>query len=423
MVYLTAARRWTHTREGLFLGAAMLLIAWTGPASGTSGNALLALSPAPATGGFDAQAYLQDPFGWPALAAEHPHGWGVAYISESPPPGWSRPFLLRGGGKASIDGSLHPGFGTALDEMLPAHSAAVLTLLSAPDSAACYPGKPNPYPLSRNGWLFVHDGVIDIEGIVLGAWRADWGPEWEAFKSSYPRDYNGNADSTRGNAGEIYFLALMFELSLAPDDVPAAFRRTLLRMSVLPGWEDWQFNAILQNTECTWALRYAPAQAEHYRLFYGLTTSGTYCIVDTLPAAGGEWEEVPNFSLAVLPSEGNVQILPIEFSEAPEHPAGGGRRQADSGQGQGGESALGIWLAVAESPSIGVVRLRYQTPVGSQGFLEIWDLEGRSLARVPVDGGAGSLEWNPMPGTPAGIVLARLRVGALQSRQRVLLLP
>ena len=402
------------TGSALCLAALLLFGAWCfTPAAALPGNSIMALCPASATGDFDVDAYIQDPSGWPAGAQEHPNGWSIAYGSQDPPPGWTRPFLIRGGAEASAGGDLHPRFQAALEEMLPVRNSAILALLSAPDTAACSAGKPNPHPFYRDGWLFAHDGVIDIEEITMQVWREDWwGAEWGAFKSTHPRDYDGNADSTRGNAGEIYFLALLYELAATLGDVQAAFRRTLMKMCVLQGCENWQFNAILQSPVCTWVLRYALAAEESYCLFYGLTTSGEYCIVDSLPGTGSGWVEIPNFSLAAIPSGGTAQIFPIELSAVP----------GESHRGARHEMGPLLRLRAVGSPCVGVLRLRYEVPIGSRGLLEIWDTEGRRLALLPVREGAGTVQWSPPPYQRSSVFLARLRADGSESQQRVVVL-
>ena len=389
----------------LCAGVFIAIVALVPTAGAGAGQALLALSPGPAAGDFDVDAYLLDPEGWAAQAADHPHGWAVAYRASAPPPGWERPFIMRGGGRAAGDGALHPRFDYALGEMLPTRAAALLALRNAPNPEACHPGQPNPHPLYRDGWLFAHDGQLAIEPVVTGIWRAEWGPPWESFRDLYPRDFNGNADSTRGNAGEIYFLTLLYDLHQAGGDLPTAVRRTLSRISSLPGAETWQLNAILQSADCTCAIRFAAASEEDYPLYWGLTTNAEYCLLDSLPQAGS-WEEIPNHSLAVFPAGGPVEISPIEFSAAPETPA-----------------LETLSLRILGAPSVGQVRLALEVPDGSLGLLELWDIEGRLLSRIPVPAGAMGLTWQPPAELGSGLILARLRAGAQKRSARVLLLP
>jgi hypothetical protein len=409
-----------ESRRVIRLGAAWfwwLLLSQLGiPALGaTPGNAFVALSPAPELGDFNMASYLQDPFGWPAQAAEHPDGWSVAYRSQNPPPGWERPFLLRGGGEAASGGVLHPRFSVALTEMLPVRTMGVVTMLAAPDSAACFPGKPNPQPFFREGYLFLHDGRVDIEAVTTGLWRLEGWPGWDAFKAAHPRDLNGNADTTRGNASEIYFLALLHEMAGAAGDVPTAFRRTLMKMSALPGWESWQLNAVLQNPGGTWALRYALSESERYPLYYGLTTAGEYCISDSLPVGASGWTEVPNFSLAVFPPGGPAEVLPMEFSAVTEPGS------EDSHDRAGGSAAAVLCLEILGSPAVGGLALRCSLQPSARGWLDIWDVTGRHLVRMPVEG-ESTVRWEPPADVGSGLLFARLQAGESTCRRRLLLL-
>ena len=362
----------------------------------TPGTAYVVLQPGPAAGSFDPGAWVTDPGAWPSLHAIHPDGWSVAYRAESPPPGWERPWILRGGGPAAGPGGLSPRFACALAEMLPARTSAMIALLEAPDSAACFPGKPNPFPLYRDGWLFLPDGYIDVEGVTRGLWRGNLGPSWEAFKLDHPRDYYGDGDARRGNAGEIYFLALLHELLAQPEDVPRAFFLTLARIAVLPGSEHWQCNAILQRPGCTWALRCAWAQEQRYPIYYGPTANGEYCVTDSLPPTGGPWVEIPNHTLAILPAAGEPSLRPVEFSGLP----GSEPHSAANTEG-------GLRLAFERTPARGAVHLRYELPE-APGRLELFDLQGRLLARAHLPAGRGTWIWQQPPAAATGLVLGRL---------------
>ncbi len=403
-------------RRALLAGRALLALALAPPAAvqAAPGTTYVVLQPGSAAGDFDAAAWLADPTGWPARSASHPDGWGVAYWALEPPPGWERPFVLRGGGPGAGAGALNPRLACALAEMLPARSGAAVALLDAPDSAACSPGKPNPFPLSRDGWLFIHDGFIGIEAVTNGLWQSDLGPGWGAFKLDHPRDYDGNSAASRGNAGEIYFLALLHELLAEPEDVPRALSLTLARMAGLAGAQRWQANAILQRPDCTWAVRYAWSDEELYPVYFGSTAQGEYCVTDSLPAAGGSWIEVPNRCLAVLPAGGQPTILPLEFDSlgdpaAPGDPAGLASR------------ARQPRLHFAQTPAAGRVRLRFEIPGGGAGRLELFDLQGRLLARAGLPVGRGDWTWNP-PAEVSGIVLGRLTCAAGKASARTLLL-
>jgi hypothetical protein len=301
--------------------------------------------------------------------------------------------------------------------MLADRAAGIVTMLAAPDSAACYPGKPNPHPFFREGWLFLHDGWLDIEAVTMGIWRLEGWPGWDAFKAAHPRDFDGNADSTRGNAGEIYFLALLHEIAGAAGDVPTAFRRTLLKMSALPGWDSWQLNAILQNAAGTWALRYALADSEHYPIYYGLTTAGEYCITDSLPTGASGWVEVPNYSLAVFPLGGAAEVIPIEFSAVTDGSRDDPARRPTGGS-EGVTAAVG--LHALGSPAVGTLRLRCQLPADTRGWLSLWDITGRELVRLPVEG-ERILAWKPPGDLASGLFFARLQAGGSCCWRRVLL--
>lgn len=355
----------------------------------------MVLQPGPTSGDFDAEAWISDPSAWLAQHVTHPDGWSVAYWSENPPAGYTRPFILRGGGPAVGPAGLSPRLACALAEMLPARTSAVVALLDAPDSAACYPGKPNPFPLEREGWLFLHDGYIDIEAVTTGLWRGNLGPGWADFKVDHPRDYHGDGDAGRGNAGEIYFLALLYELVAHPEDVPRALFLTLARMEALEGSAQWQCNAILHRPGCTWALRCAWADEERYPIYYGPTANGAYCVTDSLPPTGGPWVGIPNRTLAILPSTGEPSLLPVEFSElGPRVP------HAPSG------AADGPRLIFEGSPSCGAVRLQFELQ-HLPGVLELFDLQGRLLVRVGLPEDRGVWTWSP-PAQAGGIILGRL---------------
>ncbi len=390
------------------------LLIWSGSclASASPGSTFLALSPAPDPGDFDVAAYCTDPGGFAGLATQYPDGWSAAYRSAGPPAGWDRPFIIRGGGPASSGEILHPRFSCAVTEMLPVRVSGVMSLLQAMDPDACYPGKPNPQPLYREGFLFVHDGVIDIEPITTDVWLGNQDPDWVTFKLLHPRDYNGNGEPTRGNASEIYFLALLYEIQATPDDVPAAFQRTIALMRTIPGYAGWQFNAVLQNADCTWVLRHAlPGDPDTYRIFYGLTTAGEYCVTDHLPATGTGWVEMPNLTLGVFPAgEAPVFISMLDSSAEPES------RPADR------DAKIALSLMPLRSPARGRIELSYRTPPGASGSLQIWDLEGRSLANLTVRAGSGTVRWTPSPEQGSGLLMTRLSWEGAEQHRRILYL-
>jgi len=392
--------------------SAALVIALFGsvalPVAGAPGNAFLAVSPAPEAGTFDVDAYLQDSGGWPAWALTHAHGWGVAYRSATPPVGWTRPFVWRGGGPACFGGALQPRFAAALHEMLPVRESAVLTLLDPPAPEACSPGKPNPHAFERDGWLFVHDGVIDIEAITLQIWRADWGPAWRAFKRAHPRDYDGNGDSTRGNAGEVYGLLFLYELERGPGDEADALERTVGHLLGLEGAEGFQFNAVAQSPDGLWAVRYAPADPDLYPVYYGLTSRGEHCVVNALPEQGS-WQSLPNFALAHFPPEGPVEVralAPVAIDEGGAFPIPPG-------------AVPRIRLSIDATPSRGALRLVYELPPDALGSLELWTPEGRCVRALAVGGGRQHAVWGLPAGQGSGVYVARLRHGSQQERVRV----
>jgi hypothetical protein len=414
------ARRgaWRRVRQGARLAARwallVLVLAALPAARATPGTAYVVLQPCAGAGQFDAASWIANPAAWPTQCAGHPDGWSVAYRALDPPPGWERPFVLRGGGPGAGPGGLNPRFACALAQMLPSRASAMVAFLDAPDSAACSPGKPNPFPLCRDGWLFLHDGYIGIESMTRSLWLGNLGPGWEAFKLDHPRDYDGNRVATRGSAGEIYFLALLQELGVQPEDVPRAFGLTLARMAGLAGAETWQANAILQRPGCTWALRYAWADEERYPIYYGLTVAGEYCITDSLPAGGGPWVEIPNQCLAILPATGEPSIVALEFSGLGEParpeigvtPAGAARQPR---------------LSFARAPSCGSVRLSFEVPAGAGGKLELFDPQGRLLARVALPQGRGDWTWDPPPDA-RGVVFGLLTCSQGKACARTLML-
>jgi len=387
------------------MGLAVVLLA-SPAAEAVTGACTVSFLPAPEAGGFDLEAYLGQPDGWPALSDSFPDGWSLAYYAASSPDGWGRPFIVRGGGPAVRDGLVHPRLAPALSEMLPARRSGLVSMLSAPDSAACFPGKPHPYPLYRDGWLFVHGGYLSIEEITTTLWNADLGPDWEAFKVQHPRDYNGNGEVTRGNAGEICFLALLFELSRVPGDVPCAFRRVLLKLSLMPSWPDAGLHALLMGPEEIWALRYANQSTSDRPLFFTLSTQGDYCLADTLPPPGGgvTWQEIPNLSLAHFPSHETVEILALQLS-------------GDLGPRP---EPAGVYLDVGASPARGDLRLTVEAPVA--GRLELWDIQGRRLAWDRLPAGRRQVRWMLPADLPSGLLLARLRAGGRETHQRILYL-
>jgi hypothetical protein len=395
------ALRSTALVIGLF-GAAAL------PVAGAPGNAFLALSPAPETGTFEVDAYLQDPGGWPALAQTHARGWAVAYGSAAPPAGWVRPFVWRGGGPACRDGALNPRFASALHDMLPVRESAILTLLDPPAPQACSPGKPNPHPFERDGWLFVHDGVIDIEAITRQVWRADWGPAWQAFKRDHPRDYDGNDDSTRGNAGEIYGLLFLYEWERGSGDAGDALERAIGHLLALEGAAAFQFNALAQSPDGLWAVRYALADPDLYPVYYGVTSYGEHCVVNALPEQGS-WQNLPNFTLAHFPPDGPVEVRALTPGAIDE----GGAFPTRPG------AAPRIRLSIERTPSLGVLRLIHELPPDALGTLELWTLEGRCVRAVPVEGGRRYAVWELPAGLGSGVYLARLRSAAQEARARV----
>ena len=389
-------------------GAVIVLALTAFPAGASPGSAYLVLTPALASGSFDADAYCADPAGFASRATEHPDGWTVAYRHADPPAGWSRPFVIRGGGPGSDAGTTHPHLAYAIEEMLPVRNRAVLALRETPDPEACYPGKPHPQPFFRSGYLFLHDGRIDIEPVTNEIWLRSGDPEWDAFKLAHPRDYNGNDDPVLGNASEIYFLALLYEISLTPEDVTGAFVRTLNRMRGVPGYDTWQLNALLQSAGDTWVLRHALAASQDgYEVYYGLTTQGEYCITDELPSGAAGWSELPNFTLACFPASGEPELVSMLSSGATETPA---------------PPFAQLTLHPARCPAVGRVALSYRTPWRSGGRLELYDLQDRLLASWSVTPGSGMAEWTPPPTFGDGLLWARLRWNGLEAHRRILFL-
>jgi hypothetical protein len=385
----------------LFAGLALALGASAPGTHATPGPAFVALSPGPSAGEFFVDDYLQDPGGWPTQAVTHGRGWSVAWRSTATPFGPERFILRRGGGAAMRDGVLSPRFAAALAEMLPPREAAILALLDPPDTAACSPGKPNPQPFERDGWLFLHDGVVDIEAITMQVWRADWGPAWEAFKLAHPRDYDGNGDSTRGNASEIYGLLFLHELAEVPGDPGGALERAIGHLLALAGADGFQFNAVALSPEGLWVARYAMSDADAYPIFYGTTTRGEHCVVDAWPGEGS-WEDLPNFTLAHFPPNGPVELRPLVPGAIDEPGPGGGVNHG----------ASRLWLRVDGSPTLGPVRLIYEMPAGALGSLELWTPDGRCVWARSIEGGRRVARWELPAQIGSGVYLARLRCGA-----------
>lgn len=394
-------------RRAALLAFAIGLLSVHGVAGAAPGEAFVALQPAPVAGAFDPATHLLDPAGFPARAGGHPDGWALLYRAQSPPPGWVRPFEIRAGGRACHAGSLHPRYALALAEMLPVRAGAILSLRSAPDSIACAPGKPGPQPFLRDGWLFLHDGALDIADVTDGLWNGDLGSDWEAFKSAHPRDYHGNGHATRGNASEIYFLVLLHEITRTPEDVPGAFRRTLLRLLELSGGETLALNAVLQSEQATWVLRWTGA-SEDYPILYTHTRDGEYCISDSL-APGGDWQEIPDRSLAVFSTAGGVEILPVEPAATLE---------------ERGLLARGPRLRVLGCPATGELRLLCRPGEGPAATLNLFDAQGRSIERLRLEGGSREVEllWRPPRQLRSGPIWARLGDGRGGATARLFLL-
>jgi len=395
---------------GILLGAA---------ASAAPGEAFLVLQPGPAAGDFAAEAFLADPAGFPGRALEHPDGWTVAYVAASPPPGWARPFEIRGGGRAVADGRLHPRYALALAEMLAARRQAIVALRRAPDPIACAPGKPDPQPFRRDGWLFLHDGVLDIVAVTRGLWDEPLGDGWDAFKADHPRDYHGHGYAIRGNASEIYFLALLFEISRAPDGVPGAFERTLTRLLGLPGGETLALNAVLQGRDSTWVLGW-DGTGGGYPIFHALTPEGEHCITDSLPGGGGDWQEIPDRSLAVFTPQAGVEILPLDLAaRVPRAPGD----SWDPPEGDApGATRSSPRILFRGAPAAGVLRLRCHLPHGGTGGLALFDAQGRSLDRLSLGGGGHEILWTPPSALRSGPIWARLTDGRETVTARLLLL-
>jgi hypothetical protein len=388
----------------------LALLAWAalpGAARGAPGLALVALQPAPSSGEFAVGSWLGDPGGWPARALDHPDGWSVAYTAMAPPPGWMRPFVMRGGGPAAGGGALHPRYACALAEMSARRAAALLCLRAATDPEACYPGQPNPMPLARDGWLFAHDGSIAIEPLTSLVWLSDADPDWVAFREDNPRDFNGNGDPEKGNAGEIYFLALLHELQRSPDDVPRAFRRTLARLSIMPDWDEWQYNAILQRPGATWVLRWVASDPQEYPLYYGLTDTGEYCISDTIPELVEAWIEIPNHTLACFTPDAAPEWITFELSDVPVDDPDGPPGPPDPAPA----APSRLMLRPERSPCVGALQLAYGLPPGEEGSLEVLDLQGRRLAVFTLIEPHGQVEWTLPQDAASGILFARLRAG------------
>jgi len=384
------------------LAALVVTLAAAAPGRATPGAAFVVLAPGPAAGAFDADAYLQDPAGWPARSATHGRGWSVAWRGASPF-GPERFVVRRGGGAARSDAGLHPRYATALEEMLPLREAAILALLDPPDPAACSPGKPNPLPLERDGWLFLHDGVIDIEAITMQVWRAAWGPDWEAFKLAHPRDYDGNGDSTRGNASEIYGLLFLHELEQVPGDPGGALERAIGHLLALAGADSMAMNAIALSPAGLWVARYAMGDADRYPIYYGATTRGEHCVLDTLPGEG-TWESLPNLTGAYFPPDGPPELRPLAPTAVGD-PAAPTRPR--------------LVLRLTGSPGVGSARLACTLPPGTGARLELYGLDGRCVDARDVAAGAAEIRWEPPVEVGSGIFFARLRQGEASATVRL----
>jgi hypothetical protein len=372
-------------------------------ARATPGSAFVALAPGPSAGEFFVDDYLQDPDGWPAQSATHARGWSVAWRGAATPFGPERFIVRRGGGAALRDGALHPRYAAALEEMLPLRDAAILTLLDPPDTAACSPGKPSPLPFERDGWLFLHDGVIDIEAITMQVWRVAWGADWEAFKLAHPRDYDGNGDSTRGNASEIYGLFFLHELEQVPGDPGGALERAIGHLLALAGADSMQMNAVALSPDGLWVARYAMRDADLYPIYYGTTTRGEHCVLDAMPGAG-TWESLPNFTLAHFPPDGPAELRAltptgIDESATPPRPR--------------------LRLRLAGSPCVGSIRLACTMSPGADARLELWSLDGRRVGALAIAAETRAIRWEPPVQLGSGIYFARLRRGAESASVRL----
>jgi hypothetical protein len=388
------------SRRRLALAAALALALGGTATRAAPGPAFLALAPASGPGAFVVDDYLRDPGGWAAQAATHDRGWSVAWRGDA------LTIVRRGGGSALIDGAFNPRYAAAIDEMLPARRAAILALLDPPDPVASSPGKPNPQPFERDGWLFLHDGSIGVEAITMQDWRAPWGDAWDAFKLAHPRDYDGNGDSTRGEASEIYGLLFLYELQCGPGDASDALERVIWHLAALEGSAGFQFNALALSAGGLWAVRYAPGDAEGYPVYYGLTSDGEHCVTDALPPSG-QWRSLPNFTIARFPPDGPVELRPLASGAIDDAPA---------------PAPFAIALRALRSPAIPPLRLECALPPGAGARLELWSVDGRRVATLPVAAGSRDVRWE-LPGTIAsGVYLARLRSGSQSAGARLAIL-
>jgi len=87
-------------------------------------------------------------------------------------------------------------------------------------------------------------------------------------------------------------------------------------------------------------------------------------------------------------------------------------------------------LIAHPNPARGSVTLRLRAPAGATTSLEIFDLAGRSVARLgerTSDGEWNTAAWRGEDSAGArvapGVYLARLRAGRLVTQERVILLP
>jgi len=230
-------------------------------------------------------------------------------------------------------------------------------------------------------------------------WRYDLGPGWEAFKRLHPRDYHGKGDSTKGNAGEIYFLSFLYYLDRTGNALEA-LESAVERMLSIPGADSFQLNAVAQCDSGMWAVRFANSEAQLYPVYYGLTCDGYHWVADHLPPEASDWHEMPEHSIVSFPLQGDPTVHLLEPS--------------DSSNPGGGTSVL--MLRVQRVCPAAGIDVFCRLPVA--GCLEILDLQGRRRALARLGPGAHGLLMELPLDAGSGVFWIRLRSGENSVEQR-----
>lgn len=247
-----------------------------------------------------------------AFGATNVNGWAIGYyFNEVTPSPLVWPIIRRGGPQANLD----PDYVRALNEVIQQGTKTALAHVRQASSGAV--GIPNPHPFTEPGWMFCHNGTIDIATLT------------QLIGTEYLNQHRPDYTSPYIDS-ELFFIYLMktirewpYDIGISsvlakespndgvlaniPNDTPyinyeAAIGRAVSNLDEALNRIGYpsRLTFLLTNGKKLWGCRYADTSQDYYSLYYSMSVPGNNWTVASEPVSGGQWTPIPMYNVVTF---------------------------------------------------------------------------------------------------------------------------